>query len=343
MKNQDLLFNFIEKLTNPILILEEEHSSYSVIYKNESMKKVLGKNNLESMENNTLLNTLSTYIKNNHSSGTYIPNVELSDKFYNINFFQNSNQILVTFMETNVDVLFETLSFHDMGLSSSALIIVLDEEGKIVDVNDYFLEISEMDKDKVINQEFFKTFIPADSTVLKQHLEDILKNNSKNKQFITSLKNAKENIYKIKWQVSKMKKLNQNFIIAIGSDISQIIEENNNFKKEIQSIKVGFKYFPFAVAYMDSKGFFTTMNQNFIKMFHISNETSKINFDQISFLKKHIGFSKINENIKFVKEMNFNIKHPSHNKKLDLKVTVRMIKGKNNSSALYIVIIQKTG
>ncbi|MCW8838204.1 MAG: PAS domain-containing protein [Thiovulaceae bacterium] len=343
MQEKDFIHNFIYDLNNPVILIEDKEDSYGVIFANETMQKHLKKDDSQNLElSNELIHLLDTYKGKNHPNGLSTQNIEIFEDFYNISYFQNSNNILMTFIKTNVESLFETLSFHEMGVSSSAIMVVLSDQGKVIDTNEYFLKMVGMSKEEVHNIDFFENFIPAELETLNKYLEELLSNNSKNQQFVTSLKDVEENIYKIKWQVSKMEKLNQSFLVAIGSDISQLLEKSNaQMTKEVKSLKVGFEYFPFAVAYMNAKGIFTTMNKNFLKMFHIKNGTTKTTFDQIPFLKKHIGFSKIKEHIPSQKEITHNIEHNVNGKIINLKVNIRMLKGKKESSELYIVIVQK--
>ncbi|QFR49640.1 PAS domain S-box protein [Sulfurimonas lithotrophica] len=343
MQEKDLIYNFVYDLGNPVLLVEDKEESYDISFANEKMKELLKNTDSEDLVlTNELIHLLNSYKEKAHPHGLSTQNIEIFQKFYNINYLQNANSILMSFIETDVESLFETLSFHEMGISSCAIIVVLSDQGKVIDTNEHFLKMVGMTKEEVHNIDFFENFIPAEIETLNKYLSELLSSDSKNQQFVTSLKDVEDNIYKIKWQVSKIKKLNQNFLVAIGSDISQLFQQNNKqITKEVKSLKVGFDYFPFAVAYMNAKGIFTTMNKNFLKMFHIKNETTKIMFDQIPFFKKHIGFSKIKEYIPSQKELTYNIEHGINGKNVILKVYIRMLKGKKESSALYIIIVQK--
>lgn len=342
MEIQELVFSTINTLKHPIVLLEIKEEEYLISYFNESMKNIL---NLEESAEPKLpddfLKMLVSYKDKINSNGLMINNIEFFNKFYNINIIENANHLLVTFIQISLDNLFDNLTFHDMGSACSAMIVVLDEKGELVDSNECFLSFVGMKKEDVLHKDFFESFIPGNKELLNQHLGKLLSSDSGNHHFITPLKNINEDVYRINWQVSKIVKQKQNFIIAVGSDISTLLEQNNNYKQELNSIKVGFEYFPFAVGYMNNKGIFTTINKKFIKMFHIKDENTKINFEQIPFFRDYIGFDKMLEDVKLIKEVNYKIKYPIKDTFINFNIDIRMLSGKQESSKLFIVVAQK--
>jgi hypothetical protein len=83
------------------------------------------------------------------------------------------------------------------------------------------------------------------------------------------------------------------------------------------------------------------MNPSFMKMFRIKDENKKIKFDQIPVLKKNIGFEKMNEHVKLIKEMSYKLKYIIKGETVNLKVNIKMLSGKQKASKFYIVVAQK--
>jgi PAS domain S-box-containing protein len=342
MKEEELIYNFFTNLNNPIVILEEKEDLYTIVYANKAMKPLLSPNEDEILEvPETFPLLIEQYKKKDIPTGSVINNVEIFGKLYNINFIQSENLLFMTFMEVTIDKMFDSLGFHDLGNACSAMIIVLNAEGKIVDMNECFLNFVGMKQKDIVKKDFFQTFIPGDKELLIHYFENIISEKSKSHHFITPLRDINKEIYKINWQISKVVRQDQNFIIAVGSDISKLVDQNNQFKREVESIKIGFEYFPFAIGYMNEKGFFTTMNKTFTKMFHPKNKDTTLHFDEIPFLKKNIGFAQMSEHIQLIKEMSYKIKHHHKEKLVNIKVDIKMLSAKSSSSKLYIVIVQK--
>jgi len=151
------------------------------------------------------------------------------------------------------------------------------------------------------------------------------------------LRSASGKAYKINWQISKITKNEHSFVIAVGSNVTKFVQENRGLKKELNSIKVGFDYFPFAIGYMNAQGNFTKMNPRFMKMFHIAKNRLEISFDDVPLFKKYIGFKKMSESVKLLKEVHYKLNY----KDLNIKVDVRLLKGKKESSKFYIVVVQR--
>ncbi|EDZ61861.1 hypothetical protein SMGD1_0865 [Sulfurimonas gotlandica GD1] len=351
MEYRDLLFDVINTLSSPVILLESKEAEYTLLYANEEMQKLLKsekeENSEESQESEELkftedfLEVMNSYNSQSKSNNFTLYDVEIFNKLYNINFSRNSNNIFITFIEISIEKLFDNITFHDLSGACNAIVVVLDAEGKLIDMNDCFLNFVGMSKEDAYAKPFFETFIPSDMKILNAYLEELMSEESAHQQFVTPMKGLNDEVFKINWQVSKVVKQNQNFIIAVGSDISKFVEQNTSLKKQIQSIKVGFDYFPFAIGYMNSNGEFIKMNSSFVKMFRIKDENSKIKFDQIPVFKEKIGFDKMQEHIKLIKEMSYKINHIIRGENLKIKVNVKMLSGKQEASKFYIVVAQK--
>ncbi len=342
MEEQELVFNVVNTLSCPIVLVEDKEGDYSVLYANEVMKNLLSQEESQELElTDEFITLIQSYKDESHSDSFTLHDVEIFDKLYNVNFSKNSNHLFIALIEINIDELFENITFHDLTGACSAIVVVLNEEGKVIDANESFLNFVGMKREDVLEKNFFETFIPSDIKVLSHYLEELMSKDSASQHFVTPMKGSTEEVYKINWQVSKIVKQNKNFIIAIGSDITKFVEQNNDLKRQIQSIKVGFEYFPFAIGYMNAEGIFTKMNPGFKKMFRIKNENAKIEFDKIPLFKNNIGFDKMSEHIKLIKEMSYKINHTVGDRTVKIKVDIRMLSGKNESSKLYIVVAQK--
>lgn len=341
MESQKLVFDVINTLSSPVILLEDKEN-YPLLYANEVMKKLLTAEESEELKlTDEFIGVINSYKEESHAENFTLHDIEIFDKLYNINFSKNSKRLFITFMEITIDKLFENITFHDLSDVCNAIVVVLNEEGNVIDVNECFLNFVGMKKEDVYAKAFFETFIPGDIKVLNHYLEELMSGDSPHQHFVTPMKGLNEEVYKINWQVSRIVKQNQNFIIAVGSDISKFVEQNIDLKRQIQSIKVGFEYFPFAIGYMNSKGIFTKRNQGFTKMFRIKDENTKVAFDSIPLLKNNIGFDKMNEHIQLIKEMSYKIDHKIGDKSFKIKIDIRMLSGKKESSKFYIVVAQK--
>lgn len=346
METSELVFSVIDTMSTPVLLLNDEAGEWVYSYFNEAMNKLLKNDEAGEISqdmtviDSSLLTLLKLYEE--AASDTYtLHDVDSFDSVYNINFNKNKNHLLINFIEIKPIELFDNISFNDFSGACNAIVVVLDIKGDIVDVNECFSNIVGIKKDALLSKSFFENFIPGDIKILKQYFGEILKKEAYDKHFVAPLKGEKEEVYRINWQVSKMLKHNQTYVIAVGCDISKFIEENSELKKQLTSIKVGFEYFPLAVAYMGAGGIFTKMNSRFMKMFRISESDSKVSFDKVALFKKHIGFDKMNENIKLIKELSYKIELMKNDKAEKIKVDIRLLSGKKESSKLYIVVAQK--
>lgn len=342
MEPKDILFDVVNTLSSPLIVLEINNPDYSVLYANEEMQKLLYSEDSKEIElTDEFLTLLSSYKDEPNSNNLTLYDVEVFGKIYNINFSKNSNRLFIIFAEISIEKLFENITFHDLGGACNAIVVVLNAEGKVVDMNECFLNFVGMKKEEAYEKAFFETFIPGDINVLNHYMQELMTSDSPHQQFVTPMKNQDKEVHRINWQVSKVVKQNQSFIIAVGSDISKFVEQNTNLKRQLQSIKVGFDYFPFAIAYMNTKGEFIKMNSSFIKMFRIKDENKKIKFDQIPVLKKSVGFEKMSEHIKLIKEMSYKVNHTIKGEAVKLKVNIKMLSGKQKNSKFYILVAQK--
>ena len=355
MQTSQLVFDVIDKLSYPVILLEEnEKKELMPSYNNQAMGSILERKsaNEEKKDNSTdkvaatdnktsLSRLIDDYKEEVHSDSYTLHDIEIFDGVYNVHFNHNEKQLLIIFVQIPLKELFDNITFHDLSGAGSSIMIVLDSSGNIVDMNDYFLNLVEMDKESTLGKSFFGTFMPAHAEKLAPYFEDILSNDVYNQHFVTPITGSNGNTYRINWQVSRIVKSEQTYIIAVGSDISKIIEENSELKRKLTSIRVGFDHFPLAVGYMNESGKFITTNPRFKKMFNIEKSNKQIMFDQIKPLAKHTTFDKIKEYLHLIKEMSYNINYSFKSKQQKLKVDIRLLDAKKESSSFYIVVIQK--
>ena len=126
---------------------------------------------------------------------------------------------------------------------------------------------------------------------------------------------------------------------GVGTSATQ--PENKKLKQQLSSIKVGFDYFPLGIAYMRNDGQFTAMNPRFKKIFGVPKESENISFDQIPSLKRDIGFEKMSDYIKLIKEMSYSVERNTQDKTINLKVDIRLLHEKKKSIKFYIVVVQR--
>ena len=339
---KEIVVDVLDSLSTPVVLLEDAEKGYSILYSNKVMQKLLITEESQELKlTDEFLDVIGAYKNEAGSDNVILHDIEIFEKLYNISFSKNSNRLFITFFEISIEKLFDNITFRELSGSCSAIFVVLNSEGKVVDMNDCFLNFVGMKKEEVQAKDFFETFIPGDKETLNNHLENLTSNESPHQHFVTPMKGHNGKLYRIYWQVSSVVKQNQSFIIAVGSDISKFVEENSNLKRDLKNIKVGFDYFPFAIGYMNSDGILTSMNPGFMKMFRIKDEHSEIAFDSIRILKDNIGFNKMSEHIGLIKEMSYKIDYDIGEKAVELKVNIRMLSGKKESSKLYIVVVQK--
>ncbi len=340
MEAKELVFDSIENLAYPMLLVDKDDKKFIGLYANVAMKALLPDENVLQIEE-PLLKMLQEYSKQENKSSYALYDVEIFDGLFTLYFTEGSTGIGVLFIQTPASDILNSLTFRELSRTCGAITVVLDEQGNILDINNCFLDLVNLKKEDVLHKGFFQTFIPGDIEQLGKYFENILAEKSYHKHFMTPLKGKDDELYKINWQVTKVVKRDQTYIIAIGSDVSKLFKENRNLKKQLDSIQVGFEYFPFSVGYMNAEGVFTKMNARFMKMFGIPDSKYRVSFDAIALLKNNIGFEYLKENIKFVKEMKHIIDYEHDGKHIKLRVNIRVIKGKKESSKLYIVVVQK--
>ncbi len=351
MEAAELVFNVIDNLNEPVLLLQKsEENIWSYSYFNQLMGKCLNIKKEESQSDDKALmvvpeGEIAQLIKQYEEEGLddshTLHDIELFGAIYNVHFAQKDSYLLITFVEIHPNELCDNIGYNEIGEECGSLVVVLDDQGNIVDINKYFLNILATKKDKVLGKPFFKNYIPVKADILDDYFDKIMQDKSPRQQFFTPLKGEREEQYRIKWQVSKMVEYGKTYIVAIGNDVSRIAEENVELKKQIKSIEVGFEYFPFAVGYMDSKGLFIKMNNRFKKMFRIEKKHETIKFDDIPLFKKHIGFDKMYEHIKLIKEMSYTIELNKAKEAVKLIVDISLLSGKKETSKLYIVTARK--
>lgn len=351
MGTTELVFGVIDNMSYPVVLFENtESNEWPQLYTNQAMENLLKKKSdiepkkelkTEDSFKTSLQVLVNNYNEDEHSDAYTLHDVEIFDGTYSVCFNRREKHLLIIFVQIPIKELFNNITFHDLSGACNSIMIVLDSGGNIVDMNEYFSNLVKMEKESVLGKNFFETFMPAYIDQLSPYLNDILSKDSYSQHFVTPLKASDGKNYRINWQVSKIIKSEQTYVIAVGSDITKFIEENSDLKLKLTSIRVGFDYFPLAVGYMSASGKFITTNPRFKEMFHITNSNKKIMFDQITPLVKHLSFDKMKEYIQLIKEMSYNIKYNDKGKEIKLKVDIRLLDAKKASSNFYIVVVQK--
>ncbi|WP_455757485.1 PAS domain S-box protein [Sulfurimonas sp.] len=351
MESAELVFSVIDSLNEPVLLLQKnEENIWSYSYYNQLMGKLLDiKEENSKGDDKTFIvvpeGEIAELIKQYENEGLVesytLHDLELFDAIYNVHFSKKDNYLLITFVEILPSELCDNIGFNEIGEECGSLVVVLDDKGDVVDINKYFLNILAMKKDNVLGKNFFQNYIPVNLDTLNGYFEKIMKDKSSHQHFFTPLKGDREEQYRIKWQVSKILRHEKTYVVAIGNDVSKFAEENVELKRQMKSIEVGFEHFPLAVGYMDAEGLFTKMNSRFIKMFRVEQERETIEFDKIPLFKKHIGFAKMQEHIKLIKEMSYTIDLNKGEKPVRLIVDISLLSGKKEKSKLYIVVARK--
>jgi PAS domain S-box-containing protein len=256
--------------------------------------------------------------------------VNPSDKNKSANNIDHETSLKELINNYNEEERSDSYAFHDLSGACNSIMIVLDNGGNVIDMNEYFSNLVKMGKESVLEKNFFETFMPAYIDKLSPYLNDILTKDNYSQHFVTPLKSSDGKNYRINWQVSKIIKGEQTYVIAVGSDITKFIEENSDLKLKLTSIRVGFDYFPLAVGYMNASGRFITTNPRFKEM-----------FDQVAPLVKHFSFDKMKEYLGLIKEMSYDIKYDDKGKEVKLKVNIRLLDAQKASLIFYIVVVQK--
>ncbi|WP_428739050.1 PAS domain-containing protein [Sulfurimonas sp.] len=336
MEVNEKVFETIDGMGYPLLIVENTGEKYNFIYENSALKKLISIEEAQSLPKD-----LEKLIKHlpleSGSEQISLHNYAIFDAVYTIYATKTGNNLSLIFVELQIQELFKNMTFIDEDSGYNPLVVVLNTQGLLVDANESFLETVQLKREDILQKSFFKTFIPGDLAKLNKHLEAIHSSDSHHQHFITPLKDKEGKLYRIQWQVSTMKKGENVYIVAIGSDVSKFMEENCELKREITSIKAGFEYFPMAIGYMDSKGDFITMNPKFIKMLKIPQTKKHLNFKEIPFFHKNIDFKQMSEYIELIKEMHFNFKEDGKNYRVD----IRMLHNSKRNTKLYIFVVQK--
>ena len=341
MQNENLVVDFIKFLSYPVLVIEKKELEYFKLYSNLAMDALLESHHaLQKLElEEELLKALDIYEKQD-SEQYIISNVEIFNSLYTLNITKTHDGIFIMFAQTDTGEQFHNIMIKEISEQCSVIIVIFNAEGKIVDVNDCFLEFVGMSKKQVLSKNFFETFIPGDIKTLSKYFKEILLHDTHHQHFVTPMKGLKRK-YRINWQISKIVKNYESYIVAIGSDVSQFLDENSDLKRQITSIKVGFNLFPFSVGYINSQGTFIKMNSRFMNMFQIAESNKKVMFDDIEAFRKNIGFEVMKEHIQFIKEISYNITATLANKPVELKIDIRMLSGKKESSKFYILVAQR--
>lgn len=345
METKELVFNVINNLSYPIILLEKtKENEWSKSYLNEKMKAILesSSNNQESDVNKESLQKLIDGYNEKERSDSYIlSDIEIFDALYNIYFNHSQNYVLIIFIQIPIKELFNNITFHDLSAACSSIIVILDSNGNTVDTNECFLNLVGMTKEAVLEKDFFEMFMSAYKEKLAPYLQEIITKDIYTHHFVTPLIGLDSKQYRINWQVSKIVKSNQIFIIAVGSDITKFIEQNSDLKRRLTTIKVGFDYFPLAIGYMNASGKFIMRNPRFNKLFCAEATDEKIMYNEITPLAKYISFEKLKEYIGLIKEMSFYLDNQNDAEQhVRVKVDIRLLKAKKESSKLYIVVAQ---
>lgn len=331
------LYETIDTLGYPILILESADEKWSLVYANNTLKDLASITESQPMPES--LKSLIRHIpKKTDEAPTSLHNFEIFGSLYTIYFNYTDSRIFIIFIELQFQELFKNMTFDDLNRDYNPIIVILDTNGVIIDANESFLDIVKEPSKNVLHKNLFSQFIPGNREKLNGYLQALCSDDAAHQHFITPLKGNSDKLYRIQWQVSTMKKAEQTYIIAIGNDISKYVEENCELKRELTSIKVGFDFFPMAVGYMDAKENFITMNPKFIKLLKIPKEKTRINFKEIPFLNKHIDLQQMNEYIELIKEMHYDFEEKGQKYRVD----VRMLQSPKKKIKLYIFVIQKS-
>ena len=341
MQNDNLILDAIKFLSYPILIIEKKEKEYSKLYSNIAMDALLNSHHerekLELQEE--FLKALELY-EAQEDEQYIIQNIKIFNNLYTLNFTQTDTSIFVMFTQTDTQEEFHNIMLHEVSELCSVIIVIFNSEGKIIDVNDCFLEFVGLKKEEVLLKNFFESFIPGDLKALSRYFKEILLHDTHHQHFVTPMKGVDKK-YRINWQVSKIVKNSESYIVAVGSDVSKFLDENSDLKRQITSIKVGFNLFPFSVGYLNSQGTFIKMNSRFMNMFQIAESNNKIKFDDIKIFKEKIGFEVMKEHIQFIKEISYKLTMEVAKKPIELKVDIRMLSGKKESSKFYILVVQR--
>jgi PAS domain S-box-containing protein len=343
----------MESLAYPMLIVEKGAEAWDVRYANTAMATILNgtvdlSGEIENVQQAEALqlDEAMTQLLDQHLSAlngvaATLHEIEISGALYHIYISGQGSCFTLLFIPIPDDALFDNITFHDLSESCNAIVVVLDETGLAVDMNECFVNLAGMSKDEAMGKAFFETFIPGDREQLQHYFEQILTTENYYQHFVTPFKSADAKSYKINWQVSKFIKNGHTYIIAVGSDISRFIEENSRLKQELKNITVGFEYFPLAVAYMNAEGEFIKMNPRFSRLFGIAEKSSRNHFDAVPFLAQKIGFEKMLEHIELIKELHYVFKHTAQGRPVRLKVDIRMLQGTQEFAKFYIVVVQR--
>ena len=267
--------------------------------------------------------------------------VEIFDGVYHVQCVGSGELLLLFFFPVAPGSFFNTMTFQELGESCSALVIVLNEEGILVDMNNCFLELAGVETEEAVGLPFFQTFIPGDLGALDHYFREILTGESYHQHFVTPLRRKDGQIYRVNWQVSRVLKQGRTYIIAVGSDISKYVEENQRLKKNLQSISLGFDHFPHGVAYLDGKGRFLRINPRFAAMFGLEEREKERRFDQIPALEKQIGFRQMLQTLEEKREGTWRVEEERNGRKIGLAVDARLVRGKKEEARFYILAVHR--
>ena len=118
--------------------------------------------------------------------------------------------------------------------TSQALILVLDNNGLLVSINDACVNLSGFKKEELIGKKVKYLINTSNSTNADDLFEKIINQQKSNHSFILPLKTIQGNIHLIKWSNNIIKNSGNSikYIVCNGIDIT----EEHNYKEELQSL-----------------------------------------------------------------------------------------------------------
>ncbi len=331
MEPSQLLFNIIDTSTDAFMLLEKQESEVlNTLYTNTAMEQLL-----ETTSGALPDDVISLVLKHlTTDAGVHtLHSCEYFDGVFDLHLRWQDSQVLLNVTPCHGG-LFEHITLSDLGSSCSALVLVLNEEGNMVDVNDCFSKFVGHDKSELLGESFLSTFIPGDAQKLGAYFQEILSRPSYHQNFVTPIKNFEGKIHRMNWQVSRLVRNEHTYVIAIGSDISRLIERQDDLQRELSSVKVGFNHFPYAVAYVSDDGVLTSMNIRFRELFHLKEPHP--HFDSIALFKEKIGFQTMCEHIALIKELGYTLSLDGTKFKID----IRLLESKHKTASLYMIIMR---
>ena len=334
---QELVYSTIQDISSAVLIADDvENPSESGIYANEKLEKTMASMQNEHAKTG-LLARICEALGDISQDGSYtLDDFELQGRNYSLSLSRTGNRLFALFTEVSRDSIVETISYRELSKSCSSIVIIIGDQGQLVDANDCFLGLVGMTREEAVGKPFFQTFIPGDITLLGRYMQEILEKEHYHRHFVTPLRSAHDKTYRINWHVSKIQKQGETYMFVVGNDISKFLDENDKLKKELISIKVGFQYFPLGIAYFGSSGELIEANPRFNQMMGLKTEAAKTHFDDIAPLHGHFSFETMQERLGLIKDYRF--KQQLEDK--FMQVDIRLLQGKKEHSKLFITVCQ---